>query len=325
MIRLVMAAVAVVSMRTAKLHVQMDLDDKHRMDLNEFYGRMKRTGADAVQVAPNMRLDMPTPERRKRMLGILAETLAFFRERNVPTTVWSSTLGYGGDLPKYLRGRFEGSARVSTAKGQVGSDVFCPTDEAMFGGHLFYPFYPAESFLDRAAAEGTLAWFWKYGADVSYLGKRPHAISEWAAYYTGVAELRLYGGARGWTALRNFLSDYGKPNGLFSHNAVMIEDPSAAEAARERAAKPTWKWRRAGADVTLNPRAKAIVPAVIEGSGAFVFMGAEALLQSWGGEIRLFPGVPEDFTGEFRDFLVQGGRRVSAKMVKGKVVWKEIR
>ena len=132
MIRLVMAAVAVVSMRTAKLHVQMDLDDKHRMDLNEFYDRMKRTGADAVQVAPNMRLDMPTPERRKRMLDILAETLAFFRERNVPTTVWSSTLGYGGDLPKYLRGRFEGSARVSTAKGQVGSDVFCPTDEAMF-------------------------------------------------------------------------------------------------------------------------------------------------------------------------------------------------
>ena len=119
-------------MRTARLHVQMDLDDRHRMDLNEFYGRMLRTGADAVQVAPNMRLDMPTPERRKRMLDILAETLAFFRERNVPTTVWSNTLGYGGDLPKYLRGRFEGSARVSTAKGQVGSDVFCPTDEALF-------------------------------------------------------------------------------------------------------------------------------------------------------------------------------------------------
>ena len=204
-----------------------------------------------------------------------------------------------------------------------GPDI--PTDEAMFGGHLFYPFYPAESDLDRAAAEGTLAWFWKYGADVSYLGKRPHAISEWAAYYTGVAELRLYGGARGWTAVRNFLSDYGKPNGLFSHNAVMIEDPAEAEAARSRAAKPSWKWRRAGADVTLNPRAKAIVPAVIEGSGAFVFMGAEALLQSWGGEIRLFPGVPEDFTGSFTNFLAQGGRRVSAKMVKGKVVWKEIR
>lgn len=205
----------------------------------------------------------------------------------------------------------------------VGPDI--PPDEAMFGGHLFYPFYPAESDLDRTAAEKTLAYFWEHGADVSYLATRPHAISEWAAYYTGVAELRLYGGARGWRAVQNFLSDFGKPNGLFSHNAVVIEDPAAAEAARARAAKPTWKWRRAGAAVTTNVRAKAIVPAVIEGSGAFVFLGAEALLQSWGGEIRLFPGVPADFTGEFRNFLAQGGQRVSAKMVDGKVVWKEIK
>lgn len=200
-----------------------------------------------------------------------------------------------------------------------------PPQEPMFGGHLFYPFYPAESDLDRTAAERTLAWYWKYGADVSCLSARPHAISEWSAYYTGVAELRLHGGARGWSAVRDFLSDYGKPNGLFSHNAVRIEDPTAAEAARTRAERPWWNWRRTGTGITLNPRAKVLVPPVIEGSGAFVFLGTEALLQSWGGEIRLFPGVPVGFTGEFRDFLAQGGRRVSAKMVNGKVVWSEIK
>jgi len=118
-------------LRTATLHVQMDLH-KGQMDLDAFYDWMKRTGADAVQVAPHLRLDAPTPEARKAVMDNLARVLAFFQAKKVPTTVWSNTLGYGGSLPKHLADRFAGSVRVCNAKGPVASDTFCPTDEAMF-------------------------------------------------------------------------------------------------------------------------------------------------------------------------------------------------
>ena len=219
-------------------------------------------------------------------------------------------------------------ARQSEGGWWCGKDV--PDDYWMFGGHLFYPFYPSETALtaaDRATALKTLDYLYRHGCDVSWLSERPHHVSEWTAYYAGVTRMRLVGGAAAWAGLKDFLADFGKPNGLFSHNTVLIADPSACEVAWERncAQLPRKVWDRASADVTANPRAKEVAPAVIEGSGAFVFMGAEALLQSWGGEIRLFPGVPKDFTGSFTNFLAQGGKRVSAKMVKGEVVWKEIK
>ena len=208
-----------------------------------------------------------------------------------------------------------------------GKDI--PDDYWMFGGHLFYPFYPAEAAVgpdDLVTARRTLDYLYTHGCDISYLSEKPHYISEWAGYYANVATLRLIGGETAWRGLKAFLSDFGKPNGLFSHNAVLIADPEACEAAWRRHLEvlPKKIWDRSSIDVTSNPHAKEVVPAVIEGAGAFVFMGAEALLQSWGGRIRLFPGVPADFTGSFTNFLAQGGTRVSARMVKGKVVWKKI-
>ena len=66
------------------------------------------------------------------------------------------------------------------------------------------------------------------------------------------------------------------------------------------------------------------MPPVIEGLGAFVFIATESLLQSWDGEMRLFPGVPANFTGSFKNLLAQGGIRVSAEMKDGKLVSKTI-
>ena len=69
--------------------------------------------------------------------------------------------------------------------------------------------------------------------------------------------------------------------------------------------------------VTENPDAKRLAPAVLEGNSAFLFLASETLLQSHSGKIRLFPGVPDDFTGSFVSFLAEGGFEVSSAMKQG--------
>ena len=39
-------------------------------------------------------------------------------------------------------------------------------------------------------------------------------------------------------------------------------------------------------------------------------LSSEALCQSWGGEIRLFPSVPANFTGRFENFRARVGDKV---------------
>ena len=76
--------------------------------------------------------------------------------------------------------------------------------------------------------------------------------------------------------------------------------------------------------VTENPDAKRLAPAVIEGNSAIVFLASELLLQSAFGIIKLFPGVPEDFTGEYTSFLAEGGFEIASKMEEGKIVYVKI-
>ncbi len=59
---------------------------------------------------------------------------------------------------------------------------------------------------------------------------------------------------------------------------------------------------------------------MLEGGAAFLLLASEALCQSWGGEVRIFPSVPRGFTGSFENFRVRGGFRVSAAMKDGRVV-----
>ena len=143
--------------------------------------------------------------------------------------------------------------------------------------------------------------------------------------------LRLEGPSA-WKHLVRFLEHFGKPNGLFTHNSILLMDPDEADRnvhgspsvtlenpAGERAEISAAA--RSGQDATPNPDAKRIAPPVQEGSSAFLFLATETLLQSWGGVIRLFPCVPEGFSGEFRNLLAQGGFEVSAEMRKGKVIF----
>ena len=49
---------------------------------------------------------------------------------------------------------------------------------------------------------------------------------------------------------------------------------------------------------------------MLEGTSAFLMLSSEALCQSWGGEIRLFPSVPANFTGRFENFRARVGDKV---------------
>ena len=206
-----------------------------------------------------------------------------------------------------------------------GPDI--PLDHYCYGGHQLYPFFPSGAYPDRAAARATLAYVDASAVEIAATTPRPHAMHEWSAFLTTAARLRLGDREAGWQGILDFAEGFGKPNGLFSHNPVWLLE--AAEAERLGRAAPPLRLRsydgeirtfaRIASDVTSNPSAKRLTPPVLEGSGAFAFLGAEALLQTHEGKPRAFAGVPEGFTGSFRGFRGADGSFVSGKMDDGRV------
>ena len=206
-----------------------------------------------------------------------------------------------------------------------GPDI--PPDHYCYGAHLLYPFFPSEADLSKEHAEQTLEYIRNSGIEISTLSPETHPMHEWSAFLTGVTQLRLGPPEQGWNAMRRFLTLFGKPNRLFSHNPVLISDSGSAE--RSCLGKAPLKFRswdgnffesrRGSNDTTPNPEASKLSPPVLEGGSAFLFLSTETLLQSWGGEIRLFPAVPQHFTGYFARFRAQGGFLVSAAMEDGNV------
>ncbi|HNX03915.1 MAG TPA: hypothetical protein PKI32_00345 [Opitutales bacterium] len=254
----------------------------------------------------------------KPCLETAAEAAALFKCDGKEAALWKDILAHYPTPAKQSGGGWWGGPQI-------------PDDHYMYGGHLFYPFFPAESFLDRETAEKTLAYTWTNAVEISWSTPEPHPNHEWSAFYTGVARGRLHGGADGWKALMDFHGWFAKPNGLFSHNPVIVTDMTREEMNANAGRLPPMRlrgtdgvvhgWGRSGGmDLTPNPDAKGLVCPVLEGAAAFLFLSTETLLQSWGGEIRLFPGVPANFTGSFENFLAQGGYRVSAEMKGGKLV-----
>lgn len=232
-------------------------------------------------------------------------------------------------LWKDVLAHYPAFARHSGGGWWGGPDI--PDDHYMYGGHLFYPFFPAEANLDRDVAERTLAYTWTNAVEIAWTTDEPHPNHEWSAFYTGTARMRLHDSADGWKALTDFLGWFGKPNGLFSHNPVIVTDITRTQMAANVARLPPLVlrgtngrrgvWGRGGGlDITANPDSKRLVCPVLEGGAAFLHMATESLLQSWGGEIRLFPCVPPKFTGRFENFLAQGGYVVSAEMKDGRLV-----
>lgn len=218
----------------------------------------------------------------------------------------------------------------------AGPDI--PENHYTQAAYLLYPFFPAEAALtpeDERTAALTLENSDEHDVERSYADQtgRWHYKRGWAWFFPTLTRLRLGQRREGWAALGDFIRDYAKPNGLFAHNPIIECDPLVTEAnlknipkRRLRHADGTLSplsefWCHDAATAgTLNPNAKRWVTPVAEGSGAFLLAATETLLQSHGGLIRLFPCVPDDFTGSFSGLLAQGGIEVSSVMKRGTTV-----
>jgi hypothetical protein len=240
---------------------------------------------------------------------------------------------FGGDLGEVARWKdvlanYPAMARHVDGGWWCGPEI--PQDHYMYGGHLFYPFFPAESDTDPAVAERTLVYARMKGVETRWTLPTPHQGHEWSAFYSGVARMRLNDPADGWRVVNEFKDMFAKPNGFFSHNPVIVTNVTAESVAACIAKVPPNLLRSYDgvirdfgrgepADLTRNPDAKRLACPVLEAGAAFLFLSTEALLQSTEDEIRLFPSVPPGFTGSIDGFLAKGGRRVTARMVNGRV------
>ena len=294
-----------------------------------FYFGLLRRGADGL-----FHLDWSIPPEIFTLTRDDTATLSMLRVCLETVVEASALLG----LDQTLRDRcadvlshYPALARRPDGAWWGGPDI--PLDHYCYGGHQLYPFFPSGAYPDPAAARATLAYIDTSAVEISHTTPRPHAMHEWSAFLTTAARLRLGDREAGWQGILDFAEGFGKPNGLFSHNPVWLLD--AAEAERRGTAAPPLRLRswdgeirpfaRIGDDVTDNPAARRLTPPVLEGSGAFAFLGAEALLQTQDGTPRAFAGVPRGFTGSFRGFRGADGSFVSGEMEDGRLVRLESR
>ena len=128
-----------------------------------------------------------------------------------------------------------------------------------------------------------------------------------------------------------FLRSFPKPNGLMSHDAVVIVAPDASEANLSRIGSATLgdgdeempafePWCGYDGGSTPEPGAKRFCPPLIEGNGDYLTMITEALLQSHGGVINVFPGwSPDKGTAQFSHLVARGRIIVSSRIENGRV------
>ncbi|MBR2356535.1 MAG: hypothetical protein IKA65_00730 [Lentisphaeria bacterium] len=216
----------------------------------------------------------------------------------------------------------------------LGPDI--PLDHYFFGGHLWYPFYPCAVVTDPETIRKTADLIEKQCVERSYTDPEEgmHYNHEWSEYLNTSAALWRGEREKGWQGIYRFLRLFAKENGLFAHDPIIIGDVKKAEHNAEKYAHRLQNGRIFCDGkiltednpeiphphcVTDNPEAKKAAPPVLEGSSSFLLLTAHALVQCFDGIVRLFPGVPDDFTGAFENYLVQGGFAVSAEMINGKV------
>ena len=292
----------------------------------EFYmGIMPFSGEDG-----KYHLDWSIPPEIYTMTRDDTATLAMLR--TVLDVIIEAAVLYGMDEPfrakcTDLVAHYPDLARHSTGSWWCGPDI--PDNHSMFGGHMTYPFFPAESYPDTEIAEKTLEYYDKFAIERACEGVDGSLIPsyDWSWFNSVVTRQRLGHTAETWNELKRHIPDYAKENGFFTHCPVIIADPETTEKNIKTAPfveRMNWRGEIHGLDFagglsTPNPNAKRVAPSVVEGNSIFLFAAAESLLQSWGGVIRLFPGVPKDFSGWFHRMLAQGAFEVSAEMKNGRL------
>jgi len=212
-----------------------------------------------------------------------------------------------------------------------GKDV--PEDHFSFGTHILYPIFPSEAYLseeEREAGRRTLDYIANEAIERTHAGLDGwHFLHDWSwhLYYSVMA--RVGDKEKVWCEIPRFIELFGKPNGLFAHNSIVIADTDATEENHKKTKRPDeicadmtngLDWYGAGKGATANPDSKRLTAPVVEGNSVYILRLSEALLQSFDGVVRVFDGVPNDFTGAFSGHLAKGGFKVSAAIKEGKVV-----
>jgi hypothetical protein len=211
-----------------------------------------------------------------------------------------------------------------------GPDV--PLDHFCFATHLLYPFFPAGAYItpeDREATARTLEFIETSAFERTFADQngRWHFLHGWSWFLANTARLRLGNYEFALEELNRFLEQFAKPNGLFSHNSILILPTEVTEnnlnLVRNKDTLPnatdTHSWYTLNTSASPNIDSKRLASPVMEGNSILLFFATETLLQSFDGIIDLFPGVPGDFTGKFHRLLSNGGFEVSAVMECGQV------
>ena len=303
-----------------------------------FYQHLFRPGPDGRfhldwSVPPEIftltRDELATTSLFKNVLETVIEAARLLKKDETLLPEWEELLDRYPPIPMTPSGAF-----------WCGPDI--PLDHYFFGGHILYPAFPAEICSDKKALKKTIELVETDAVERSFadFGGRFHMNHDWSAFLLTEAYLRAGERKKGWEGVLRFLELFAKENGLFSHDPILIGDVAESEKNERNNIEKIQRGRRdcrgkvlrysdPGTPhppcVTPNADAKRYAPDVQEGSSAFLFLASELLLQSHGGVLRLFPGVPEDFTGGFSRFLAQGGFEVSSRMEKGVITALQVR
>ena len=199
-----------------------------------------------------------------------------------------------------------------------------------------HPVYPCGE-VDELSGPGLLALYNRTldsvvekTAQVSYADVDGfHYQCVWQCFFRAMTALRL-GRAEEFHRhyLPMFRRAYVKPNGLVSHDAVVVADPARTEAnlakipggslldvGEEMPKFEPWCGHAGGA--TPNPAGKELAIPLIEGSADLLAMVTECLLQSHNGIVRVFPAWTGD--ARFANLVAEGNVAVSACLRNGKV------
>lgn len=302
-----------------------------------FYSSIMRKGEDGKyhldwSVPPEIftltRDELSTIALFKLCLETTIEAAKILKRDKKYLPQWKELLANYPSMPRRPDGAYWG-----------GPDL--PLNHFFYGGHTIYPFFPAAIENDVDAAQKTLKFIEEEAVERTFadFDDHFHMNHDWSEFITTATNLRAGNREKGWKKVHRFLELFAKENGLFSHDPILIGPVKASE---ENEKRNEWRMYRDQINpdggkldkndpnishvscVTENPDAKRLAPAVIEGNSAIVFLASELLLQSAFGIIKLFPGVPEDFTGEYTSFLAEGGFEIASQMEEGKIVYVKI-
>ena len=158
-----------------------------------------------------------------------------------------------------------------------------------------------------------------------------HFPCGWRVFFHAMQAMRLGFKRDAWRLLRQeWLRCFMKPNGLHTHNAVILANPERSEANLNSIPDVTLLEGKEKVPLrelivndicqcTDNLEAKEQVFSCIEDSSIPLVIINEMLMQSHNGILRLFPACPPRWSAEFDGFLAPGAFLVSSSVQEGTV------